>query len=67
MSLLRVSVSLFATIAVISGIVVAAAVWLVLTNPVIVVDAVNEGDISPVVRELAGVVYGALRGILKYL
>jgi hypothetical protein len=38
-----------------------------LTDPVTVADAVNEGSVSPFVRELASVVYEALRGILKYL
>ena len=45
----------------------AATVWLFLTNPVTVANAVNEGEISPLVRDLAQVLLSALSGILKYL
>ena len=47
--------------------VVGAAVWLYLTEPVTVVNAVNEGSVSPFLMELARVLYDALRGILRYL
>ena len=60
-------VSLFSAIAVLSLVLAAATVWLFLTNPVTVVNAVNEGEISPMVRDLAQVLFEALRGILKYL
>ena len=60
-------VSLFSAIAVLSLVLAVATVWLFLTNPVTVVNAVNEGEISPMVRDLAQVLFEALRGILKYL
>ena len=60
-------VSLFSAIAVVSIVLAAATVWLFLTNPVTVVNAVNDGEISPMVRNLAQVLFEALRGILKYL
>ena len=60
-------VSLFSAIAVLSLVLAAATVWLFLTNPVTVVNAVNEGEISPMVRDLAQVLFEALRGILRYL
>ena len=60
-------VSLFTAIALLSIVLAAATVWLFLTNPVTVVNAVNDGDISPMVRNLAQVLFEALRGILKYL
>jgi hypothetical protein len=63
----RVGMSLFALIAVLSIVLAAATVWLFVTNPVTVATAVNEGDISPLVRSLAQVLYDALRGLLKYL
>jgi hypothetical protein len=63
----RVGMSLFALIAVLSTVLAAATVWLFVTNPVTVATAVNEGDVSPLVRNLAEVLYNALRGILKYL
>ena len=60
-------VSLFSAIAVLSLVLAVATVWLFLTNPVTVVNAVNDGEISPMVRDLAQVLFEALRGILKYL
>ena len=44
-----------------------AALTTFVTNPVTVATAVNEGEISPLVRSLADVLISALSGILKYL
>ncbi len=63
----RVGVSLVAAIAIISVVLAAATVWLFLTSPVTVATAVNEGDISPLVRSLAEALLTALSGLLKYL
>jgi hypothetical protein len=54
-------------IAFVSIVLAAATVWLFLTNPVTVAIAVNEGEVSPLLRDLAQVLYGALSGLLKYL
>ena len=67
MQLQRLSVSLFGLIAIVSGVLAAATIWLFLTNPVTVANAVNDGEISPLVRDLALVLFDALRGLLKYL
>ncbi len=67
MQLARVSLSLFGVVAVVSAIVAGATVWLLLTDPVTVADAVNEGQVTPLVRELASVLYNAFSGLLKYL
>ena len=67
MSLQRVGVSLFTLIAVVSILLAAATIWLFVTNPVTVATAVNEGEISPLVRSLADVLLQAFSGILKYL
>jgi hypothetical protein len=67
MSLQRVGVSLFALIAVVSIVLAAATIWLFLTNPITVANAVNEGDVSPLVRNLAEVLLAAFGGLLKYL
>jgi hypothetical protein len=32
-----------------------------------VATAVNEGDVSPIIRDLADVLFNALKGLLKYL
>jgi hypothetical protein len=67
MKLQGLGVSLFSAIAVLSILLAVATVWLFLTNPVTVVNAVNEGEITPLVRSLALILFDALRGILKYL
>jgi len=67
MNLQRVGVSLFTLVAIISIALAAATIWLFLTNPVTVATAVNEGDVSPLLRNLAQVIFQALSGLLKYL
>jgi hypothetical protein len=63
----RTSLSLFGVIAVLAAILATATIWLVLTDPVTVATSVSEGDVSPLVRELATAVFEALKGLLKYL
>lgn len=63
----RIGLSLFALIAISSIVLAAATIWLFLTDPVTVANAVNEGDVSPFVKDLAQVLYNALQGLLKYL
>jgi hypothetical protein len=65
MSLQRVGASLFTVIAVVSIVLAGATIWLFVTNPVTVATAVNEGEISPLVRSLADVLLQAFSGILK--
>ena len=67
MSLARISISLFAMVALVAATVAAATIWLFLTNPVTVADAVTEGSVSPLVRALANALYDALRGLARYL
>jgi hypothetical protein len=66
-SIQRISVSVFSCVAVLSIVLAAATIWLFLTNPVTVANAVNEGEISPLLRDLGSVLFNALRGLLKYL
>ena len=66
-SLQRWSASLFGAIALVSVLLTVSTVWLFLTNPVTVANAVNEGDVSPLVRSLADALFTALRGLLRYL
>jgi hypothetical protein len=61
------SVGVFGAIAAIAVILALATVWLFLTNPVTVASSVNEGTVSPFVRDLAAVLLAALQGLLKYL
>jgi hypothetical protein len=54
-------------VALVGAVIAAAAIWLLLTDPVTVATAVNEGQITPLVRELAAVLFNALAGLLQYL
>ena len=63
----RWSVSLFWAIGGICVVLTAATVWLFLTDPVTVATAVNEGEITPLVQNLADAILSALKGLLKYL
>ena len=67
MRLQRFSTSLFGLVAIVSIVLAAATVWLFLTNPVTVANAVNEGDVSPLIRDLADALFTALRSLLRYL
>ena len=67
MSFSRYGMSLLGVVGVLAGTLAAATIWLVLTDPITVADAVSEQDITPVVRELAGIIFEALRRLLRYL
>ena len=60
-----------ASVAVLIGIaasvVAAATIWLLLTDPITVATAVETGEVSPLVRQLADVIYSAIVGLLDYL
>jgi len=66
----RVSLSLVGVVGVFVAVLAAAALWLTISDPVSTANAVNaasQGDVSPLVRALAGALYDALQGIIKYL
>jgi hypothetical protein len=67
MELQRVGVSVFGLIAIVSTVLAAATIWLFLTEPVTVATAVTGGEVTPLVRELAKVLFDALAGLLRYL
>ena len=67
MSFARLSLSLAAVIGLIATALAGAAIWLLVTSPVTVADAVATGEVSPIMRALAGALYDALAGIVKYL
>ena len=60
-----------ATVAVVIGVMAAvvagATIWLLLTEPVTVANAVDAGEISPLVLSLAEIIYDALASLLEYL
>lgn len=67
MSFARLSLSLAAVIGLIATALAGATIWLMITNPVDVAEAVATGEVSPLMRALAGALRSALEGIVKYL
>jgi hypothetical protein len=70
MSFARLSLSLVGVVGVIAVALAGATIWLLVTQPVTTaeqISAATQGDVSPLVRELAGAIYNALQGLLKYL
>jgi len=66
----RFSLSLVGVVGVFVAVLAAASLWLVISDPVKVatgVQAATEGNVSPLVKALADVLYDALQGVLKYL
>ena len=66
-SLGALSFSLVGMVGVLALVMAGATIWLLLTDPVTVAESVDAGEVSPLVRSLAGAIYEALRGLLKYL
>ena len=67
MSFARLSLSLAGVVGLIATALAGATIWLLVTQPVTVADAVATGEVSPIMRALAGALYDALAGIVKYL
>jgi hypothetical protein len=64
---LSFSFSLVGVVGLLALVTAGATVWLLLTDPVTVAESVDSGEVSPLVRSLAGSIYDALRQLLKYL
>ena len=67
MSLARIGMSVAGVVGLLAATLAAATIWLLLTGPVTVADAVSEPEVTPFVRELATVIYQALRQLVRYL
>ncbi len=63
----RISVSLSAGVALVAAVFAAALIWLMLSDPVSVADAVSEGGATSLIIEIGRVLYNALLGLLDYL
>ena len=63
MSLARIGMSVAGVV----GVLTAATIWLLLTDPVTVAEAVSDQDVTPFVRQLANVIFQALRQLVRYL
>ena len=59
--------SVAVVIGVLAAVIAGATIWLLLTDPVTVANAVNEGEVSPLVQQLAQVILDALAGLFDYL
>jgi len=60
-------VSVAVLIGVIAAVIAGATIWLVLTDPVTVANSIEDGEISPLVQQLAQVIITAIAGLLDYL
>lgn len=67
MSAARLSLSLAGVVGVMAVALAGATIWLLVTEPVTVADAVAKGEVSPLVRALGAALFDALQGLLKYL
>ena len=54
-------------IAVVAALVAGATIWLLVTDPVTMAVAIESGEVTPLVRQLADLIYEALAGLLEYL
>lgn len=59
--------SVAVVVAIAAAIIGGSTMWLLVTDPVTVANAVEDGNISPLVRQLAQVIIDALAGLLNYL
>ena len=67
MSFAQRILSLAGIIGVLTAAFAAALIYLLVTQPVSTAENLANGEVSPLVRAVAGVLYDALRGILKFL
>jgi len=51
----------------VATVIAGATIWLLVTDPVTVANAVEDGEVSPLARRLAEVIYNAIAGLLAYL
>jgi hypothetical protein len=61
------SFSVVSIVGVLAAIIAGATIWLLLTDPVTVAESVDAGEVSPLVRSLAGSLYEALVRLLRFL
>lgn len=54
-------------IGVLAATIAGATIWLLITDPVAVSDAVSKGDVTPIIQGLGSALFSALKGLFKYL
>jgi hypothetical protein len=67
MSAARWGLSVVAMIGLLAATIAGATIWLLITDPVTVSDAVSKGDVAPIVQALGSALFSALKGLFKYL
>ena len=67
MSITRASIGVVGFVLAVAITLVVATVWLLITDPVTVADAVTDGEVSPLVQALATILLDAVIGVLGYL
>ena len=53
-------------VGIVAAVVAGATIWLIFTDPVSVANAVGQGEVTPLVRQLALVIYSALISLFSY-
>lgn len=66
-TLARIGFGITGMVAVVTSLLSAATIWLVLTRPLAMADALGEGQVTQVVQALAGLVVSMLRNLVSYL
>jgi hypothetical protein len=61
------SFSVVGIVGLLALVIAGATIWLLLTDPVTVAESVDSGEVSPLVKSLAGSLYDALVRLLRFL
>jgi len=67
MSWFRWSISLVAIIGLLAATIAGATIWLLVSDPAAVANAVATGEVTPVMKAIGAVIFDALKGLFKYL
>jgi len=66
MSLVRIGIRVAGVVGVLAATLATATIWLLLTDPLTVADAVSKQDVTPFVRQLANVIFQVIRQLVRY-
>jgi hypothetical protein len=67
MSFAQRTLSLAGIIGVLTAVFAGGLIYLLVTQPVSTAENIANGEVSPLIRAVAGVLYEALHGLFKYL
>ena len=67
MSLAQRTLGVAGIVGILTAAFAAGLIYLLVTQPVSTAENIANGEVSPLVRAVAGVLFDALRGILKFL